>query len=135
MQENREEADGDQRAQLHGEYARRGADSNMRYQLSDEAGIVPELRGNIESQELSMGPSVRRNRRRVVPYPTGLSPESGSPESGSLNKVPITRRIWPSLLLSSPICRTTLDARTCEEITRSLEIQSSSRASVYISCV
>ncbi len=61
-----QEADGTARAQLHGEDARLEPDSQTRYQLSDEAGVVPELRGDaqIERQELSSGPSVRRNPRR-----------------------------------------------------------------------
>lgn len=61
-----QEADGNPRAQLDGEDARLESDSRTRYQLSDEAGVVPELRGDaqIERQELSSGPSVRRNLRR-----------------------------------------------------------------------
>jgi hypothetical protein len=60
-----QEADGNPRAQLDGEDARLEPDSRTRYQLSDEAGVVPELRGDaqIERQELSSGPSVRRNLR------------------------------------------------------------------------
>ena len=60
-----QEADGNPRAQLDGEDARLEPDSRTRYQLSDEAGVVPELRGDaqIERHELSSGPSVRRNLR------------------------------------------------------------------------
>lgn len=61
-----QEAKGNLRAQLDGEDARLEPDSRTRYQLSDEAGVVPELRGEalLERQELSSGPSVRRNPRR-----------------------------------------------------------------------
>lgn len=61
-----QEADGNPRARLDGEDARLAPDSRTRYQLSDEAGVVPELRGDpqIERQELSSGPSVRRSPMR-----------------------------------------------------------------------
>lgn len=61
------EADGASRAQLHGDDARVEPDSNMRYQLSDEARVMPELRSDVdvEPQELSSGPSVRRPSRRL----------------------------------------------------------------------
>ena len=67
MQDHNIGADGFPPAQLHGDDARVEPDSNMRYQLSDEAQIVPELRSDadVTPQELSSGPSVRRNARRL----------------------------------------------------------------------
>ena len=67
MQEHREEAGDISRAQLHGGDARMEPDSSMRYQLSDEARVLPELRNDadVEPQELSTAPSVRRHPRRL----------------------------------------------------------------------
>ena len=63
----RKELGGGEVSQLHGEEARNEADGRPRYQLSDGAAATPELNASndVEPQELSSGPSIRRNPRRL----------------------------------------------------------------------
>lgn len=66
----RTELGGGEIAQLHSQDARPEVDGRTRYQLSDEVAVTPELTAtaNVEPQELSSGPSVRRNPRPRMNY-------------------------------------------------------------------